>query len=156
MSAGNSGSRWQCLDVLRAVAVILVILRHGKIASGSGALPGLSRMLERGGWTGVDLFFVLSGFLISGLLFREFERTGRISHVRFLIRRGFRIYPPLWFLLICTAVIGLSQERSRTTGEGTAGRKQSPRWRSETDSSPASLTPTQRESTTPSVLSRQV
>lgn len=48
---------------------------------------------------GVDIFFVLSGFLVSGLLFREYEKLGTISGANFLIRRGFRIYPPYWVFL---------------------------------------------------------
>ena len=58
--------------------------------------------MELGG-TGVDLFFVLSGFLISGLLFSEFEKNGRINAPRFLIRRAFKIYPPFYALLLVTA-----------------------------------------------------
>jgi len=48
---------------------------------------------------GVDVFFVLSGFLVSGLLFREYAKLGTISGKKFLIRRGFRIYPPYWVFL---------------------------------------------------------
>jgi len=72
-------TRNQCLDVLRGVAIILVLLCHYSQALGLG-----SALLEVGG-CGVDLFFVLSGFLISGLLFSEFERTGRINLSRFLL-----------------------------------------------------------------------
>lgn len=54
----------------------------------------------------IDLFFVLSGFLISGLLFQEAKKTGTISVSRFLVRRGFKIYPPFWVMLIGT-MIGL-------------------------------------------------
>ena len=45
------------------------------------------------GWIGVDLFFVLSGFLVSGLLFKEYLKFGDIHAIRFLVRRGFKIYP---------------------------------------------------------------
>jgi len=57
----------------------------------------------------VDLFFVLSGFLVSGLLFREYQRHGSVDVVRFLIRRGFKIYPGFWVLLAVTVAfrIGL-------------------------------------------------
>jgi len=58
-------------------------------------------------WIGVDLFFVLSGFLVSGLLFKEYERTGAIQPWRFLIRRGFKIYPGFYLLLLFTIVIEL-------------------------------------------------
>ncbi len=55
------------------------------------------------GWVGVDLFFVLSGFLISGLLFREYQRYGQIRFFHFLVRRGFKIYPS--FLLFIAGVL---------------------------------------------------
>jgi peptidoglycan/LPS O-acetylase OafA/YrhL len=54
---------------------------------------------QRGGWIGVDLFFVLSGFLISGLLFGEYVKRKRIHVGLFLVRRGFKIYPAFWCLL---------------------------------------------------------
>ena len=75
--------RNESLDVLRCVAVLLVVGYH---------MP-YYRLWGRIGWIGVDLFFVLSGFLISGLLFREFRDTGSIDVKRFLIRRGLKIYP---------------------------------------------------------------
>ena len=52
------------------------------------------------GGLGVDLFFVLSGFLISGLLFAEYKANGSIDFVRFFIRRGFKIYPAYYFFLL--------------------------------------------------------
>jgi peptidoglycan/LPS O-acetylase OafA/YrhL len=57
------------------------------------------------GWIGVDLFFVLSGFLISRLLFNETARDGTIQIGRFYLRRAFKIYPPFWFLLAATPFI---------------------------------------------------
>lgn len=75
------------LDFLRGVAILLVLLRH----------QYLFRFTTNMGWIGVDLFFVLSGFLVSGLLFKEYLKSGTIRPKRFLIRRGFKIYP-LYFL----------------------------------------------------------
>lgn len=75
------------LDFLRGVAILLVMLRHQPFHG----------LFFRIGWTGVDLFFVLSGFLVSGLLIQEFQQTGHIRPGRFLIRRGFKIYP-LYYL----------------------------------------------------------
>ena len=49
-----------------------------------------------------NLFFVLSGFLVSGILFRQFQRDGHIQPGRFLIRRGFKIYPAFWLLIATT------------------------------------------------------
>ncbi len=57
------------------------------------------------GWIGVDLFFVLSGFLVSGLLFTEYKKYGNVRPKLFLIRRGFKIYPLFYFSIIFTAVL---------------------------------------------------
>ncbi|MGV0627156.1 DUF459 domain-containing protein [Mycolicibacter minnesotensis] len=79
------------LDGLRALAVALVLADHGGI-------PGLS-----GGFIGVDLFFVLSGFLITSLLIDELDRTGRIDLGGFWIRRIRRLLPAL-VLMVLTVV----------------------------------------------------
>jgi peptidoglycan/LPS O-acetylase OafA/YrhL len=79
------------------MAVLLVMFNHG----GGDIWPGLARK----GWVGVDLFFVLSGFLISGLLFGEYKSHGSINFGRFFIRRGLKIYPAFYaFLFLSQAV----------------------------------------------------
>jgi peptidoglycan/LPS O-acetylase OafA/YrhL len=83
------------LDVLRCIAVVTVLLHHGYV----------SRFFTRVGWVGVDLFFVLSGFLISGLLFSEYKKRQSISFRRFFIRRGLKIYPAFYAFLLLTAII---------------------------------------------------
>lgn len=97
------------LDLLRFVAVMLVMGRHMAVPP---VIPGwpawVQRFLatwERGGWVGVDLFFVLSGFLVSGLLFGEFRARGDISPGRFYLRRGLKIYPAFYVLLGASAVL---------------------------------------------------
>ncbi len=80
------------VDILRAVAVLLVLGRHG----------GGPRVWNNVGWIGVDLFFVLSGFLISGLLYSEYKKTGGINWKRFFIRRGFKIYPAFYAMIFIT------------------------------------------------------
>jgi peptidoglycan/LPS O-acetylase OafA/YrhL len=60
------------------------------------------------GWSGVDLFFVLSGFLVSGLLFHEHDKTGTLRIKRFLIRRAFKIVPAFYFLLLVTFIVNLT------------------------------------------------
>ena len=82
------------LDALRALAVLLVLGRHFP-----EPLPAWLEVWQRGGWIGVDLFFVLSGFLVSGLLFREYRRFGEIRYGHFLARRGFKIYPAFYVML---------------------------------------------------------
>lgn len=86
--------RNRSLDILRAVAILLVFCYHSE-----GAL-----LVSRFGWTGVDLFFVLSGYLVSGLLFREYRLTGGVRPGRFLLRRGFKIYPQFYLLTGVTVV----------------------------------------------------
>lgn len=101
----SQSKRVASLDVLRAVAILLVLGRHFPRAvlerphgEAIGWVVGVWQFV---GWAGVDLFFVLSGFLVSGLLFRQHQRHGRIYLKRFLVRRGFRIYPPFYaFFLI--------------------------------------------------------
>ena len=106
------------LDLLRFVAVFLVLGRHLHLPA--NASPILETW-KRGGWIGVDLFFVLSGFLVSSLLFKEYLRAGSINVSRFLIRRGFKIYPAFWCLLTFTLTIqnlqGTPPQRSALLGE---------------------------------------
>lgn len=59
------------------------------------------------GFVGVDLFFVLSGFLISGLLYKEYHKRGAISFPRFFIRRGLKIYPAFYVMLVVTLIAQL-------------------------------------------------
>jgi peptidoglycan/LPS O-acetylase OafA/YrhL len=83
------------LDILRCIAVLLVMFNHG----------GIWPAVTRNGWVGVDLFFVLSGFLISGLLFSEYKTRSSISFKRFFIRRGLKIYPAFYLFLFLTGVV---------------------------------------------------
>jgi peptidoglycan/LPS O-acetylase OafA/YrhL len=87
--------RLKQLDALRALAVILVLGHH----------VTWNPLWVRFGWSGVDLFFVLSGFLISGLLFREYKQYGGIHILRFWTRRALKIYPA-YYLLIFVTVAG--------------------------------------------------
>ncbi len=96
------------LDFLRFVAVGLVLFRHMPAPAGVGGY-GVYDLLQRGGWIGVDLFFVLSGWLISGLLFEEHRLTGHIKVFRFWIRRGFKLYPGLWALTAFGMLLSLLQ-----------------------------------------------
>lgn len=102
-----SGARSKQLDMLRAVAVVLVMGRHMKPCPDqvSAPLHWLTQAWHNGGWCGVDLFFVLSGFLISGLLFKEHLKSGAISFKRFFIRRGFKIYPSFWVLIAASVAV---------------------------------------------------
>jgi peptidoglycan/LPS O-acetylase OafA/YrhL len=81
------------LEGLRALAVLLVLVYHAGLP-----LPG--------GFLGVDVCFVLSGFLITGLLVRELGETGTISWPAFLARRARRLLPAAILVLVVTAVVG--------------------------------------------------
>ncbi len=86
------------LDVLRSIAILLVFSAH--LGGEFDASATVSRLpLFYFGWTGVDLFFVLSGLLIGTQLWREVQKTGRIQIGRFLLRRGLRIWP-LYFAFV--------------------------------------------------------
>lgn len=76
---------------LRALAALLVTLFHAKWISG--------------GFIGVDIFYVISGFLITGLLLREIERTGSINFKEFYARRFKRLLPTSFFVLTITAIL---------------------------------------------------
>ncbi|WP_262015363.1 acyltransferase family protein [Micromonospora sp. Mcm103] len=92
---------------LRAVAVGLVLLYH----AGLPFIPG--------GFVGVDVFFVISGFLITGQLISEIERSGRVSLVGFYARRAKRILPAATVVLAATAVaVRLFVPRSEWQGVG--------------------------------------
>lgn len=86
------------LDLLRAAAIVLVLFAHAPVPEAGDVptfLAPLLAALKLGGWVGVDLFFVLSGFLVAGLLMREHQQHGHVRVGRFLVRRGWKIYPPL-------------------------------------------------------------
>ena len=83
------------LQGLRAVAIILVVLAHA-------GMPGLA-----GGFVGVDVFFVLSGYLISGLLVREYLENGRIQWLGFVARRLKRLLPALLVMLSLVMTLGV-------------------------------------------------
>ncbi|MCG7623978.1 acyltransferase family protein [Epibacterium sp. Ofav1-8] len=87
-------TRFGALDGLRALAILAVLIHHSALAQGSGPW---SR-----GFLGVDLFFVISGFLITTLLLRERDRDGTISLRGFFWRRALRILP-LYYLVVTLA-----------------------------------------------------
>jgi peptidoglycan/LPS O-acetylase OafA/YrhL len=101
------------IDGLRSLAVLSVIVYHLKIVIGNGyLLPG--------GFLGVDLFFVLSGYLITKILLIELGETGRLDMGQFYLRRARRILPPLllvifvsipaaWAILLPTELLRFSE-----------------------------------------------
>lgn len=85
------------LDGIRFFAISLVLLHH--VYTDSSVFMEWMKLY---GWVGVDLFFVMSGFLITTLLIKEKERTGKIHLKMFWIRRIFRLWPS-WFLVLAIA-----------------------------------------------------
>lgn len=79
------------IQALRALAALLVVFYHAEFTSG--------------GYVGVDIFYVISGFLITGLLLRELQGTGRLSLKAFYLRRIKRLLPTSYFVLFVTAII---------------------------------------------------
>jgi peptidoglycan/LPS O-acetylase OafA/YrhL len=92
------------LDVMRTASILLVLCRHTVDPPASATLANL---LHCGGWIGVDLFFVLSGFLVSGLLFQEHQRRGSLRWGRFLVRRGFKIYPAFYAMMAVAIAVAI-------------------------------------------------
>ena len=94
-SAAAHPRRRRALDGLRCLAVVSVVVYHAE----EQYLPG--------GFVGVDLFFALSGYLITALLLAEQERTGVVSLGAFWLRRVRRLWPLAWLTLAGVAVLGL-------------------------------------------------
>ncbi|MDR3447910.1 MULTISPECIES: acyltransferase family protein [unclassified Dyella] len=86
-------TRLSGLDGLRAIAVSAVVLFHADF------------YWARGGYLGVDLFFVISGFLITGLMAREVDRTGRLDLRDFYWRRAKRLLPASWLMMAVVVAI---------------------------------------------------
>ncbi len=96
------------LDALRAIAILMVLGRHAGMAiTILHASNPFTRYFERIGWAGVDLFFVISGYLISGLLFSDYQKQRSIGLSRFYIRRGLKIWPSLYALIAAGLFIAL-------------------------------------------------
>ena len=86
------------IDSLRAISVIAVIIYHAKInLFGYKLFPG--------GYLGVDVFFVISGYLITSIILKELHENKNFSFINFYFRRARRILPALVFLLLCTLPI---------------------------------------------------
>ncbi|MHC4263243.1 MAG: acyltransferase family protein, partial [Planctomycetota bacterium] len=93
----RSRERFASLDGLRCLAILAVIWHH--------AGPSFESTWTAKGFLGVDLFFVLSGFLIVTLLLRERDRTGAISLGNFYARRALRIFPAYYMTIALAGVI---------------------------------------------------
>jgi peptidoglycan/LPS O-acetylase OafA/YrhL len=107
------------LDGLRAIAVIAVLLYHANL----GWIPG--------GFLGVEIFFVISGYLITLLLVSEHEQSGKLSFRRFWFRRARRLLPAVFALLLVvslTVVLFVREQAARTRGDVVAGLTYTTNW----------------------------
>ena len=91
--SNNKSKYLPSIDSLRALAVLAVIIYHVDV----NYLPG--------GFLGVDLFFVLSGYLISSLIIKEYRKTGSLNLYNFYIRRARRLLPAVYFMITIGLVV---------------------------------------------------
>lgn len=97
------------LDGLRCISILAVIWHHAAGPAFSVYSPAFDR-----GFNGVTLFFAISGFLITTLLIREKEKTGRVSLTKFYMRRTLRIFPLYYTVLIVYALVVWFMEKDQT------------------------------------------
>jgi peptidoglycan/LPS O-acetylase OafA/YrhL len=105
----NSPRRIPSLDGCRAISILLVIVAHLCETPAFQAFDPYSRLMFHFGPFGVEVFFVISGFLITTLLLNEERRNGSVSIKRFYVRRAFRIWPVAYAYLLVVAVLAWDQ-----------------------------------------------
>jgi peptidoglycan/LPS O-acetylase OafA/YrhL len=107
MSDSPHSKRYEDIDVLRGVAAVSVLLYHAVALGNMGDLKfGTLEIFIRNGWMGVDLFFVISGFVITLALAKDMNIPGKRFYSRFFVRRFYRI-APLYYLTILVFILML-------------------------------------------------
>jgi peptidoglycan/LPS O-acetylase OafA/YrhL len=113
----GDGTRVLQLDAVRGLSILLVMVAHAALR------PELHSFLyfpltamNRVGFSGVDVFFVLSGFLVGGLLIGEFQKTSTITPSRFFVRRAFKVWPTYYAFLIAYAIAIVAGGHEGTMG----------------------------------------
>lgn len=92
------------LNGLRAIAALIVVVSHVELIKLENKVPNIFSVMSNWGNLGVNLFFVLSGFLITTLLIREKEKSNKINLKNFYVRRILRIWP-LYFLILISSYL---------------------------------------------------
>ncbi|HTW48589.1 MAG TPA: acyltransferase [Acidobacteriaceae bacterium] len=101
-------SRIPSLDGLRALSILMVMLLHSLQKLSQTHHVAKAWYVAGNGGLGVFIFFVISGYLITTLLLREFDRSGRISLRRFYFRRALRILPPVYVYIAVIVMLALA------------------------------------------------
>jgi peptidoglycan/LPS O-acetylase OafA/YrhL len=99
-----------CLNGLRAISIVAVVWHH------TAASDDRLLKLFAYGYHGVTLFFLISGFLITTLLLKERDRTGKVDLIAFFARRSLRIFPLYYAVLLAYFVLVFMQERNSEAG----------------------------------------
>ncbi|SAL72310.1 acyltransferase [Caballeronia peredens] len=95
------------LDFIRGLAIIAVMGFHfHSYPTGSAIIAAIEYPLKSFGHEGVNLFFTLSGFLVGGLLLKQYAQDGRIDAGRFIVRRIFKIWPAYYVLILFHVIVG--------------------------------------------------
>jgi peptidoglycan/LPS O-acetylase OafA/YrhL len=95
------------LDFIRGIAIIAVMGTHfHSFPTGSAVVAAIEYPLKSFGLEGVNLFFTLSGFLVGGLLLKQYAKEGRIDATRFIVRRIFKIWPAYYVLILFHVLAG--------------------------------------------------
>lgn len=102
MGVSQDMRRISSLDGLRAISIILVLLGH---LAGTRGFPSSFKIFEHYANFGVHVFFIISGYLITGLLLREREQSSRIDLLEFYRRRFYRIFPPAYLYMFVVTII---------------------------------------------------
>ena len=95
------------LDFVRGIAILAVMGYHFHVNhTGSALIAIIEYPLKNFGREGVNLFFTLSGFLVGGLLLRQYAETGHVDARRFIVRRMFKIWPAYYVLILFHSLVG--------------------------------------------------
>lgn len=107
----SSSPRYAYLDLIRTIAIVMVVFSH-TIQMLPSVYPWIKEFAEFGKY-GVDIFFVLSGFLIGKLFWREAKQQEQVNLLRFYMRRAFRTMPP-YFIALILAFVSVNLQRDQS------------------------------------------